>query len=316
MTTNRTKRRPSKVYLFRSVDILILRRRDAGRDATADLYRAAGNWFRKFMNGRDICLLGMTPSLVDGFIAFLQTGKKLKVNTVNSYICALRAIYNTTIRELAYIPRIHPFAHITIHPEKSAKRAVDLEVFEQISALDLKEEPGLQLAADLCTFSFLACGMPFVDLAHLTHANIEGDTLVYNRTKTGSPIRISITRGMRCLLDKYASSSSPYLFPVFPPEGPASYEHYKRLLRKYNVALKMIGSRLQLPVFLTSYVVRHSWATIAYRKYTPIALISQALGHTSERTTRHYLAQLDQSELSKANLLIIGTVDNLVRLRA
>ena len=258
----------------------------------------------------------MTPSLVDGFIAFLQTGKKLKVNTVNSYICALRAIYNTTIRELGYIPRIHPFAHITIHPEKSAKRAVDLEVFEQISALDLKEEPGLQLAADLCTFSFLACGMPFVDLAHLTHANIEGDTLVYNRTKTGSSIRISITRGMRCLLDKYASSSSPYLFPVFPPEGPVSYEHYKRLLRKYNVALKMIGGRLQLPVFLTSYVVRHSWATIAYRKYTPIALISQALGHTSERTTRHYLAQLDQSELSKANLLIIGTVDNLVRLRA
>ena len=316
MTTNRTKRRPSKVYLFRSVDILILRRRDAGRDATADLYRAAGNWFRKFMNGRDICLLGMTPSLVDGFIAFLQAGKKRKVNTVNSYICALRAIYNTTIRELAYIPRIHPFAHITIHPEKSAKRAVDLKVFEQISALELKEEPGLQFAADLCTFSFLACGMPFVDLAHLTHANIEGDTLVYNRTKTGSPIRIGITRGMRCLLDKYASSSSPYLFPVFPPEGPASYEHYKRLLRKYNVALKMIGGRLQLPAFLTSYVVRHSWATIAYRKYTPIALISQALGHTSERTTRHYLAQLDQSELSKANLLIIGTVDNLVRLRA
>lgn len=78
----------------------------------------------------------------------------------------------------------------------------------------------------------------------------------------------------------------------------------------------MIGGRLQLPAFLTSYVVRHSWATIAYRKYTPIALISQALGHTSERTTRHYLAQLDQSELSKANLLIIGTVDNLVRLRA
>lgn len=104
MTTNRTKRRPSKVYLFRSVDILILRRRDAGRDATADLYRAAGNWFRKFMDGRDICLLGMTPSLVDGFIAFLQTGKKLKVNTINSYICALRAVYNTTIRELGYIP--------------------------------------------------------------------------------------------------------------------------------------------------------------------------------------------------------------------
>ncbi|RHR55687.1 site-specific integrase [Parabacteroides sp. AF17-28] len=316
MTTNRTKRRPSEVYLFRTIDTLIFRRRSAGRDATADLYRAAGNWFRKFRNGRDLCLLGMTPSLVDGFIAFLQTGKKLKVNSVNSYLCALRAMYNIIIRELGYIPRVHPFAHVTIHPERSAKRAVDLKVFEQISALDLKEEPGLQFAADLCTFSFLACGMPFVDLAHLTHANIEGNTLVYNRTKTGSPIRIGVTQGMRCLLDKYASPSSPYLFPIFPPEGPVSYEHYKKLLHKYNVALKKLGARLRLPALFTSYVVRHSWATIAYRKYTPIALISQALGHTSERTTRHYLAQLDQSELSKANLLVIGTVDNLVRLRA
>lgn len=64
------------------------------------------------------------------------------------------------------------------------------------------------------------------------------------------------------------------------------------------------------------YIFRHSWATIAYRKYTPVAIISQALGHTSEKTTRHYLAQLDQSELSKANILITGTVDNIVKRRA
>lgn len=316
MSTNKTKKHLFGVNLFRYVDDLVIRRRKAGRDATADLYRAAGNWFRKYRHGHDISLSQLTPSLVDGFIAFLQAERKLKVNSVNSYVSALRAMYNIMIREQGYIPRIHPFAHIVIHPEKTIKRAVNLEVFEQISVLDLKGEPELQFAADLCVFSFIACGIPFVDLAHLTRDNIKGDTLVYNRTKTGSPIKVSLTSGMRCLLDKYASLSSPYLFPVFPPEGPASYEHYKMLLRKYNFALKRIGERLQLPALLTSYVVRHSWATIAYRKYTPIALISQALGHASEQTTRHYLAQLDPSELSKANILITGTVDNLVRLRA
>ena len=316
MATNKSKNRPSGIYLFRYIDALILRRREAGRDATADLYRAAGNWLRKYRHGHDISLSQLTPSLVDGFIAFLQAGGKLKVNSVNSYVSALRAMYNIIIREQGYTPRIHPFAHIVIHPEKTIKRAVNLEVFEQIPVLDLKEEPELQFAADLCVFSFIACGIPFVDLARLTRDNIKDGTLVYNRTKTGSPIKIGLTSGMRCLLDKYASTSSPYLFPIFPPEGPASYEHYKMLLRKYNVALKRIGERLQLPTLFTSYVVRHSWATIAYRKYTPIALISQALGHASEQTTRHYLAQLDSSELSKANILITGTVDNLVKLRA
>lgn len=316
MTTNKLKKRPSGIYLFRHIDVLILRRRKAGRDATADLYRAAGNWFRKYRHGYDISLSRLTPSLVDGFIAFLQAGRKLKVNSVNSYVSALRAMYNIIIREQGYVPRIHPFAHIVIHPEKTIKRAVNLEVFEQIPVLDLKEEPELQFAADLCAFSFIACGIPFVDLAHLTRDNIKDGALVYNRTKTGSPIKIGITSGMRCLLDKYASLSSPYLFPIFPPEGPVSYEHYKKLLRKYNAALKRIGERLQLPALFTSYVVRHSWATIAYRKYTPIALISQALGHASEQTTRHYLAQLDSSELSKANSLVTGTVDDLVKLRA
>ncbi|WP_147382127.1 hypothetical protein [Parabacteroides sp. AF48-14] len=75
MTTNRTKRRPSEVYLFRTIDTLIFRRRSAGRDATADLYRAAGNWFRKFRNGRDLCLLGMTPSLVDALSLSCRPGK-------------------------------------------------------------------------------------------------------------------------------------------------------------------------------------------------------------------------------------------------
>ena len=104
---------------------------------------------------------------------------------------------------------------------------------------------------------------------------------------------------MRLLLRKYGQKGSPYLFPVLSA-GKDGHEAYKTALRKYNSLL----ARLHLSVKLTSYVARHSWATEALRQNIPVAVISQAMGHTSEKTTRIYLAQLDQSVLNKANAKI------------
>lgn len=92
---------------------------------------------------------------------------------------------------------------------------------------------------------------------------------------------------MRLLLRKYGQKGSPYLFPVLSA-GKDGHEAYKTALRKYNSLLVIIGARLHLSVKLTSYVARHSWATEALRQNIPVAVISQAMGHTSEKTTRIY----------------------------
>lgn len=54
------------------------------------------------------------------------------------------------------------------------------------------------------------------------------------------------------------------------------------------------------------YISRHTWASIAKSKNIPISVISEAMGHDSESTTRIYLASLDTSVIDKANKLIIG----------
>ena len=59
-------------------------------------------------------------------------------------------------------------------------------------------------------------------------------------------------------------------------------------------------------------VFRHTWATNALRKQVPLSIISQALGHTSEKTTRFYLASLEQSELNRANARVTEEVDLLL----
>ncbi len=53
---------------------------------------------------------------------------------------------------------------------------------------------------------------------------------------------------------------------------------------------------------ITTYYVRHSWATIAKRKNMSVALISEGLGHLDLKTTQIYLASFDDD----ANERIVG----------
>lgn len=318
MKKKNVKQRIQLVPVFPYMDKLVRRKRSAGKELTADLYRAASNWLRKFWGNDKLLFSQITSSFVDRFYGFLLSQEHLAVNSINSYMSNFRAMYNIGIREEMVLPPVvHPFAHLTLHVGKTVKRAVRLETVKEIASMDLKDEPSLEAARDYCIFSFLGCGIPFVDLSHLTRDNIVGEELVYNRIKTGTLIRVRITSGMRRILNKYISSERPYLFPALTLiSGKSSHETYKHDLRLYNNNLRIIGERLSVPVSLTSYVFRHTWATEALRKHTPVAIISQALGHTSEKTTRNYLAALDQSELDAANSVITREIDGLMGVRA
>ena len=151
-----------------------------------------------------------------------------------------------------------------------------------------------------------ACGMAFVDLAHLTQNNVRGNVLVYYRVKTKTEIRVTITSGMRRLLEKYARENSNLLFPVLQSEE-VSYERYKVALRTYNRRLATIGDMIDCPVKLTSYVARHSWAMQAKENSASVAAISQA-----EKTTLFYLKELDQNIIDRVNLKIIDFVEKWV----
>lgn len=309
----------TEVTFFDYADILVKRRRQAGRYSTADLYRASTNWLKRFWGNDKLPFSDITSGLIDRFHDWLLSLGHLKTNSINSYLSNFRAIYHTAVREgLVKYEGISPFTNLSLREEETPKRALRRETIEEIAQMDVSDEPKLEMAKDFALFSFLACGISFIDLAHLTRENIIGDELVYNRYKTGILIRVGITAGMQRLLDKYARADNQYLFPILQQdaEGENLYRGYKRTLRVYNASLADIGARLSVPVCLTSYVFRHTWATEALRNDTPIAVISQALGHTSERTTRHYLAALDQSRLNFANKIIIKGLDSLIGVSA
>jgi site-specific recombinase XerD len=72
-----------------------------------------------------------------------------------------------------------------------------------------------------------------------------------------------------------------------------------------NYHLKAIGESLGIALKITTYVARHSYATVLKRAGVSTSVICESLGHSSERITQIYLDSFDNEQMNKAmkNLL-------------
>ena len=93
------------------------------------------------------------------------------------------------------------------------------------------------------------------------------------------------------IIRKYESSNI-YLFPIFTEYHKTEIQRENRLhkiLAITNIRLRQVGKELNLPINLTTYCARHSFATILKKAGVSISVISETLGHSSEKTTQIYL---------------------------
>ena len=69
--------------------------------------------------------------------------------------------------------------------------------------------------------------------------------------------------------------------------------------------MKVLASELEIEADMTTYVARHSFATILKNSGVNISLISEMLGHTDLKTTQIYLDSFEntQMEAAMSNLL-------------
>lgn len=166
----------------------------------------------------------------------------------------------------------------------------------------LKNSATLRMAVDLFLFAYYAQGMAFIDIAHLTQKNIQEKYLVYVRRKTGQTLKIKILPVMKAIIERYRNNEHPYLFPVLKtPDAP--YREYESALRLQNLRLKTIGEIVGTK--LSTYIPRHTWASMAKTRGIPEKLISEGMGHTSLKTTHIYMASLDDSRMDRVNEFVI-----------
>lgn len=304
----------------------IERQRQNGHISVANNYSSAAHSFSRFLKTKkkvELSFKKMTSMLVSDYEAWLQTCGLCR-NTTSFYIRALQSIYHKAVHQNLVEDR-RPFCGTYRGVARTAKRAIDASEICQLSTLDIRSallstgdyEPGkrldnmqhqLEFARDIFIFCFCARGLTFVDLAHMRKSDVTGNLLVYVRRKTKQRIEVQVEPMMQAVIDRYPSGTD-YLLPILTKTGnmEAVYQQYRYALGRYNASLETLGMMLG-GLKLTSYVSRHSWASAARQQNVPLSVISQSMGHDSEKTTEIYLKSLECNVINKTNHDLLNNV--------
>lgn len=230
----------------------------------------------------------------------------------------LRAIYNRAVDNgyALYVPRLFKHVHTSVCADQ--RRALEVsdignllcETEKASSCGSLPIE--LQTTKNIFALMFLLRGIPFVDLAYLRKADIQGNTLKYRRRKTGRLLTVMLTPDAIKLIRIVAKTKpeSPYLFPFLSsPEGTeAAYHEYQSSLRMFNYRLSRLKKYMKTAAHLSSYTIRHTWATMAYYCEIHPGIISEAMGHSSIKVTETYLKPFQNEKIDNANSQVISYV--------
>ncbi len=274
----------------------------SGRYGTVKNYRSTFNSFKRFRAGRDIPLREVDAELINQYEVYLREQGLIR-NSSSFYMRTLRAVYNRAVR-LRIVVQQYPFANVYTGVDKTKKRAVPLHILQRMIRLRLPAGSVLELARDIYVFSFLACGMSPIDIAHLKVSDLHHGILAYRRRKTGQLIAIPWKKCMQEIVDRHHVKGSPFLFPILQESDKDLRLQYQSRMALITRKLKQLGTMLGVEIALTMYTARHSWASIANNEEISIVAISACLGHTSERTTRIYLDRLGASVIGKANTIV------------
>ena len=275
---------------------------------TKNNYTNAVNRFIEFRNQKDLTFSQMTADMMEMYQAWLWN-RGVGQNTVSFYLRTLRTLHHKAV-EAGQATSNDIFAHVQTANVRTAKRAISVKDIRKIEKLDLPRGSSLDKARDMFLFSFYLRGMAFVDMAFLKKSDLKCGLVSYNRRKTHQNLNIEWIKPMQAIINKYAEQTkdSPYMLPILTGKETSPYTQYRKVEYNTNYNLKKIGKMIGLKIPLTTYVARHTWASIALHMNIPIATISEGMGHNSYKTTQIYLESIDVATINEANKRIIRKI--------
>ena len=239
---------------------------------------------------------------------------KFEDTTMNYYFRTLRATYNKAVEAKCANREKSPFIEYKLSrfSTKTKKRALSKENVKKILELDCSSKSDIaRLAHDVFSFSYYCGGISLVDIANLTPNNIIDGRLLYERQKTHGSINLVLLDVAKVVIQRYDDyqKRAGYLFPILNDKVHITpmqkHNRVRKLCHQINKELHKLADELGIKEDVTTYVARHSFATVLKKSGVNIGIISQALGHQDIKTTQIYLSKFDDEQVDSAmqNLL-------------
>ncbi|MDP4207661.1 MAG: site-specific integrase [Bacteroidota bacterium] len=296
-----------KEFVSNAYDLRIEELNILGQVGTASIYNSA-----------KVALFEFNPNLKfeDVTIKFLENFERhaiesITYSTLSIYLRTLRTLFNIAIRDGDVLASAYPFSKTAndggykIKPGSGTKIALTVE---QLTRFISYQPPtkAMQRSKDLFMLSFHLGGINIKDLLLLKWKQIEQNELIYvraktkNTTGTETKIRIPLTHEAVIIINQWGNqdrSPENRILPFMPLD--ATPKDIRRItlnkVRCINKHLVLIGEKLNI-VGISSYVARHSLATIMKNSGISESFIKETLGHTSIKTTQNYLKSFETDQ--------------------
>ena len=275
--------------------------------STVDNYHTALRSFLCYA-GEDILVTDIRKETAEGWQQWLK-GRGITLNTISCYMRSLRVIVSKVCGEA--VSR-QVFNTVFTGNTRTDKRSVPPKDISRLRNLTLAAGSQLAFVRDLFLFCLYALGMPLVDVAFLRKKQMNNGYIEYQRHKTSQRIRIKVERPMQQIINRYTVADSPFVFPIL---NQGTIEEYEKFRNHYNRLLHRLSEMAGISRTLTSYVARHSWASMAYSANVDLPVISKALGHTSSKTTQVYIREIDDSRIDQANRKLLNSITSAQEVR-
>ena len=278
----------------------------------ADNYRYALNSFLSFAGKPDIAFSEVTSKLLRQWIESLAHTKRAK----SMYPTLLKAIFNAGMDEYNDYDRgvvrvaNRPFDLLKIPSgDTPEKRSVSVEQLRAFFAFSPKGGQA-QYAQDVARVSFCLAGMNVADLYELTHDNLQWDKLCYHRAKTKGKrsdkayMEVSIPQqAMDALARLTEGARDGYLLNLS-----ARYYDRHSCTSYISRGIAKLCKEAGLPP-MTSYALRHSWATIARNEVGASEEdVAFALNHISAHKVTDRYIRKDYARVDKLNAEVVKLV--------
>ncbi|QNA46125.1 site-specific integrase [Lacibacter sediminis] len=308
------KEKVNNPLLFLYFDKVIERFKQSGQIKNGEIYKDTKRNLSQFVNAKQLHFSDIDIEFLNKFEEYLKSNNK-GANTIYIYLRTLRALLNKAIKEEVSSDKYYPFKKFSLAKYaniKTEKRAITKDEIKKIADLDITKHPHLIDAKNIFMFSYYCRGINFIDLVLLKWKDVKSGRLLYTRKKTKELFNIEILKPVTEILDYYKPftfrNNESYIFPILNENYNTPtmlYNRKEKMIRKINKDLKEIAAKCEIESELTTYVARHSYATILKKSGISTSVISEAMGHDSEKTTKIYLESFENNILDEASKVLL-----------
>ena len=290
---------------------------------TAESYKYTLNSLADFSNNQKNCLIekltfeAINTDWLNEYEKFMISKGK-SYTTVSIYTRTLRVVFNNAIAENDISKDIYPFGlkknnKYTILKTKKVKKALNSSQLKTLFDAEVTNDNEAKAKA-FWFFSYACNGMNLKDVVLLKYSDIKDGKFTYYRAKTfdksteKETITIYLTDFTSGVIKKYGNKNkNGFVFDIIniKEDSLTQYKKIKNFTRYINDHIKRIAKANDLPLDISTYWARHSFATNSLRKGASMEFISEALNHSDLSVTKNYFAGFeDEAKKEFANQLL------------